>query len=53
MNMTKKDNCFNDGVIPSVGKNFANPSNSTNTSTSFYNYTNKEIVQKQHGNSVK
>lgn len=51
--MNNNNNCFNDGVIPSVGKNFANPNNSTNTSTSFYKYTNKEIVQKQNPNSFK
>ncbi|MGL5353386.1 MAG: hypothetical protein ACRDA5_08660 [Clostridium sp.] len=51
--MGKKNKSFNDGVIPSVGNNFANPNNSTNTATSFYSYTNKEIVQKQQGNSVK
>ena len=51
--MNKKNNCFNDGVIPSIGKDFANPNNSTNTATSFYNYTNKEIVQKQNTNSAK
>ena len=47
MNKNKKNNSFNDGVIPSVGKNFANPNNSTNTSTSFYNYTNKKISQRE------
>lgn len=51
--MTKKNDAFNDGVIPSVGKNFANPNNSTNTPTSFYNYTNKEMVQKQSKNAIK
>ncbi|MGL5085845.1 MAG: hypothetical protein ACRC68_09060 [Clostridium sp.] len=51
--MGNKNKGFNDGVIPSVGNNFATPNNSTNTNTSFYNYTNKEIVQKQKGNSVK
>lgn len=54
-NFNSVDNkkAFNDGVIPSVGKNFANPNNCTNTPTAFYNYTNKEIVQKQNPNGVK
>lgn len=46
-------NSFHDGVIPSVGKNFAKPINSTNTGTSDYNYTNKEILQRQNPNSFK
>ena len=48
-----KSEAFKDGVIPSVGKIFANPNNSTNTATAFYNYTNKEIVRKQNFNSFK
>ncbi|MBU3107680.1 hypothetical protein [Clostridium gasigenes] len=51
--MTKKKNSSNDGVIPSVGKNFAKPNNSTNTGTSDYSYTNKEILQRQNPNSFK
>lgn len=51
--MAKKNDSFNDGVIPSVGTEVANPSNSTNTATSFYNYTNKEIIQKQSKNAIK
>lgn len=51
--MSKKNKHLNDGLIPSVGKEFANPNNSTNTSDSFYNYTNKQIVQKQNPNSFK
>ena len=53
MNKNKKNNSFNDGVIPSVGKNFANPNNSTNTSTSFYNYTNKKISQRETNDYLK
>lgn len=53
MHMDNKNDCFHDGVIPSVGKEFANPSNSANTPTSFYNYTNKEIIQKQSKNAIK
>ena len=51
--MSKKNKHLTDGVIPSVGKNFVNPSNSTNTFDSSYDYTNKEIVLKNNSNSFK
>lgn len=43
----------NDGVIPSKGKGVATPVNSTNTDTSFYEYTKKEqIKQRSKSNNL-
>lgn len=36
-----------DGITPSVGKRFANPVNSTNISTSFYDYPSKEQISRK------
>lgn len=45
--MSKNKKHKSSGVTPSVGQNFANPTNNSNIATSFYEYTAKDEINKK------